>query len=322
MPVANYSFRSESGLETSSSSSYYGVVAKLNLGVLALLVVVGARQGFKILKKWRKKPSKPCHYPATLSEKQRFHWKPEKKSRGVSIVRLGRMSGSTHTNMAASKQNSTDKPSIGANFCESSEQKSPDSTNRVERASLHHSTERLTLPTPPPPLTLPQLSPTVFGFDDRRRRSFPHGSMAEFETEEFIYQPNPDYAEESSPTALEQAASVPEELRSAASSRRRSYTRVIQVDSELVDSCPSFDVTPNSFPSTSSYLPPPADFAESSHVQHDIGVQGEIISSFDDAGHGWKRHTRVYGGGVCLACLQSGGEGGFYGKNVPPEDRR
>jgi hypothetical protein len=51
-------------------------------------------------------------------------------------------------------------------------------------------------------------------------------------------------------------------------------------------------------------------------------VQGEIISVVDDAGHGWKRHTRVYGGGVCLACLASGGQGGFYGDRVPLEDRR
>lgn len=44
----------------------------------------------------------------------------------------------------------------------------------------------------------------------------------------------------------------------------------------------------------------------------------------DDSGAGWKRHTRVYGGGVCLACLASGGNhgGGFYGENVPLDQRR
>lgn len=321
MPVANQYFGSESGLETSSSSNYHGVLAQLNLGVLALVVLVGARQGFKIFKKWREKPSKPYYYPAILSsDNGRFHWKAGKKSRGASIVRLERMSG-VHTNMPAWKQTSADKPCIVAKFCESSEQKPTESRNQVERKPLHQPREGLTLPAPPPPLTLPQLSSTVFGFEDRRR-SFPDGSAAEFETEEFMYQPNPDYVGDSSSIALEAAASISEEARPAATSRRRSYTKVIQVDSELSGSRPDFDCTPRSFPSNSSYLPPPADFAETSHVQHDIGVRGEIISSFDDAGHGWKRHTRVYGGGVCFACLQSGGEGGFYGKNVRPEDRR
>jgi hypothetical protein len=32
----------------------------------------------------------------------------------------------------------------------------------------------------------------------------------------------------------------------------------------------------------------------------DVSVQGEIVM-----GEGWRRHTRVYGGGVCLACLES-----------------
>jgi hypothetical protein len=60
--------------------------------------------------------------------------------------------------------------------------------------------------------------------------------------------------------------------------------------------------------------------------QQEIDLQGEIISVMDDAGHGWKRHTRVYGGGACLACIaaaeQYGGQGGCYGDKVPLEDRR
>lgn len=36
---------------------------------------------------------------------------------------------------------------------------------------------------------------------------------------------------------------------------------------------------------------------------------------------GWRRHTRVYGGGVCLACA-AGADGGFYGTRVRPEDKR
>lgn len=35
-------------------------------------------------------------------------------------------------------------------------------------------------------------------------------------------------------------------------------------------------------------------------MQDGIEVQGEII-----VGEAWRRHTKVYGGGVCLACLES-----------------
>jgi len=59
-----------------------------------------------------------------------------------------------------------------------------------------------------------------------------------------------------------------------------------------------------------------------SPVHDGIKVQGEIISVTDGHGAGWQRHTRVYGGGVCLACAASGREGGFYGDNVHPEEKR
>jgi len=55
--------------------------------------------------------------------------------------------------------------------------------------------------------------------------------------------------------------------------------------------------------------------------EEQIDLHGEVISVTDDAGHGWKRHTRVYGGGVCLACAAAE-QGGFYGDKVPLEDRR
>ncbi|KAJ4396110.1 hypothetical protein N0V93_000327 [Gnomoniopsis smithogilvyi] len=49
----------------------------------------------------------------------------------------------------------------------------------------------------------------------------------------------------------------------------------------------------------------------------------QIASSPDNPGASWARHTRVYGGGVCLACAAAAaGEGGFYGDSVRPEDRR
>jgi hypothetical protein len=51
----------------------------------------------------------------------------------------------------------------------------------------------------------------------------------------------------------------------------------------------------------------------SSRERRRVDVQGEIIASLDADGAGWKRHTRVYGGGVCLACAAAGGHGGSGG---------
>lgn len=51
----------------------------------------------------------------------------------------------------------------------------------------------------------------------------------------------------------------------------------------------------------------------------------EEESSSSGRGGGWRRHTRVYGGGICLACATVGGRGGvggYYGARVRPEDKR
>lgn len=48
-----------------------------------------------------------------------------------------------------------------------------------------------------------------------------------------------------------------------------------------------------------------------------LGHSGIITSTHAD----WKRHTRVYEGGVCLACAAAE-DGGFYGARVRPEDKR
>lgn len=180
-------------------------------------------------------------------------------------------------------------------------------------------------PPPPLPLTPPQLSTAVFAFDDRRR-SFPVISVPRIDTASFIHQPNPDYIGESTSTAVSHTTTLPEASSSAATPRRRSYTKTVPIGIPNLPQAASpeqSEFSPSSFPLASPSLPPPAEFPELGHGdQQEIDVHGEIISALDETGHGWKRHTRVYGGGVCLACLHSGGEGGFYGENVRPEDRR
>ncbi|OAA65842.1 hypothetical protein SPI_02629 [Niveomyces insectorum RCEF 264] len=66
---------------------------------------------------------------------------------------------------------------------------------------------------------------------------------------------------------------------------------------------------------------PPFDAAE---IARGVGIRGDVISLLDDDGAVWRRHTRVYGGGVCLACLEAesrGGGRGSYGDSVPLEER-
>ncbi|KAI2775960.1 hypothetical protein F4815DRAFT_486186 [Daldinia loculata] len=156
----------------------------------------------------------------------------------------------------------------------------------------------------------------VFSFQDRRL-SIAASSMGDLDTS-FFQQPNPDYtlspSPESSTTALahgQDSPSIP---------RRRSYTKMLPLGPAHTDSGhDGASFSPSSFPSSSPILPlAPHESLDS----REIDVKGEIISIMDDSGAGWKRHTRVYGGGVCLACLASGSQGGFYGDNVPLEHRR
>ncbi|KAI8948865.1 hypothetical protein F4801DRAFT_437393 [Xylaria longipes] len=121
---------------------------------------------------------------------------------------------------------------------------------------------------------------------------------------------------------------VPNVRASSPISMRKPYTRIFPLDplqpnpsteADMGDTCSTF--APSSFPSSSPILPIAPHAALESR---EIEVSGEIVSVMDDSGAGWKRHTRVYGGGVCLACLASGGNhgGGFYGENVPLNQRR
>lgn len=178
-------------------------------------------------------------------------------------------------------------------------------------------------PPPPPPLTPPELSTSIFNMD-HRKYSYTATSP---EMGAFFDQPNPDY---SSDSVVSQTTATAPSL-SPSTPRRRSYTKSVPIGVPALTPSVSLtsegsDALSTSFPPTIPFLPgpPPGHEVEFTDSPHEMDVQGEIISVLDDAGAGWKRHTRVYGGGVCLACAASGseGHGGFYGVNVRPEDRR
>lgn len=192
---------------------------------------------------------------------------------------------------------------------------------------------------PPPPATPATLDKTTFALQNSKppiTASTP--SMLDAST---IHQPNLDSAGHTSSVDI----TSPSPVDATAIPRRRSYTKSVAVGipTPSSSSTPSTGITSTSSPafSPSSYspssptIPPPPPLPEGykfvgGHLGHrtsgdgqhqdEIDVQGEIVSVNDDDGDGWRRHTQVYGGGVCLACLANGG--GTYGPNVPLEDRR
>ncbi|CAF3519651.1 hypothetical protein SNK03_003775 [Fusarium graminearum] len=168
----------------------------------------------------------------------------------------------------------------------------------------------LSRPPPAPPLTPPELSTAVFTFEDRPRPG----------DDSFIRQPNPDYMSSTADAVL------PPNSGTASVTRRRSYNKTLPIgvpvsqSSQDISDAADLVLSPSSYPPTSPFLPPAPPNAGTT----EIGVQGEIIGVLDNEGSGWTRHTRVYGGGVCLACAASGGNhgGGFYGATVRPEEMR
>ncbi|KAL2263126.1 hypothetical protein VTK26DRAFT_8096 [Humicola hyalothermophila] len=220
---------------------------------------------------------------------------------------------------------------------------------------------QFTRPPLPPPLTPPTPHSTAQSAFEARRPSHA-ASIAPEVDRSFIHQPNPEYTGGS--TLTDVPSSSPRSQ--TAIPRRRPYTKSVPIGIPLptrATSEPSLTETatsrrsetffPASYPPTSPLLPPPPPISGEEATassftppsappeyqfvggpggpgvllsQQEIDLQGEIISVVDGAGHGWKRHTRVYGGGVCLACAAARGRdgelGGFYGDNVPLEDRR
>lgn len=207
------------------------------------------------------------------------------------------------------------------------------SLNTVDSTTQRHSAR----PPPPPPLRPPTMSNVVFPFQDRRP-SYAVSIPPELDTS-FINQSNLEY--DASSTSANVQSTSPQS--SSAIPRRRSYTRNIPIpitssasSTESMTSGTTF--SPSSYPPSSPLLPPPppVNDAPPDYVfvggpggpgvfleEREIDIHGEIISVMDEEGHGWKRHTRVYGSnGACLACLSSEDQGGFYGDKVPLADRR
>lgn len=188
-------------------------------------------------------------------------------------------------------------------------------------------TAQLSRSTLPPPLTSSALSSSLLSFRDRRPSSVV-SVPSELDTG-FIHQPNPDYFDDSYPTRMLSSSPSLAEF----SQGMPIPTTTSASSNETMTTAETF--SPSSYPPTSPLLPPPppGDFPEYQFVggpggpgvllsDQEIQLHDEVISIMDEAGHGWKRHTRVYGGGVCLACAAAGDEGGFYGDTVPMEDRR
>ncbi|KAM0809204.1 hypothetical protein AB5N19_09547 [Seiridium cardinale] len=243
------------------------------------------------------------------------------KSRGVSNSVVMDMSANQRTVSAklgveVGLDPAYDEASPIWNMDDASEKRGDNSSIvKTEVAMKHHLRAR---PPLPPPLTPPTLSTKTLSLEDRRLSSAL--SMTGDLDSNFFSQPNPDYTSSSSSSS---AVTQPHD--SPATPKRRSYTKTLplgppQPVSWLEEDGSVTAFSPSSFPSSSPTLPMAP---HNSFHDHAIDVKGEIISVLDDSGAGWKRHTRVYGGGVCLACMASAdGEGGFYGDRVRPEEKR
>ncbi|KAH9907051.1 hypothetical protein F4778DRAFT_611584 [Xylariomycetidae sp. FL2044] len=180
-------------------------------------------------------------------------------------------------------------------------------------------------PPQPPPLTPPTLETGLFTFQDRRP-STAVSATGHVETSPFHHS-NTDYA---SPDSLISASTaMSNDLISPATPGRKSNSKISALGSFNFIPTPTtgsdkdrhpYTFSPSSFPSSSPILP----IAPHQSLESENDVRDETAPEIDGADAIWKRHTRVYGGGVCLACLASGEEhhGGFYGDNVPMSERR
>jgi hypothetical protein len=180
-------------------------------------------------------------------------------------------------------------------------------------------------PQPQPlPLTPPGVASTFYSFQDRRL-STAASSNGDFERS-IIYRSDSNTSESTVSMAPPSQGSSPIFL-------QRSYANLLPLDplqpgssikrEDMEDHHSSaFSFSPSSFPSSNPILPMAP---HNSLEPRDMDVTGDMMSlHLDDDDAVWGRHTRVYGGGVCLACMAAAGgdDGGYYGENVPLDQRR
>lgn len=182
---------------------------------------------------------------------------------------------------------------------------------------------------PPPPLTPPSLAMPAFP-PGSGMTSNKMGASSELS---FIHQPNPDYTVELSPLPqVSLSASPYANTLAATSPHRRNYTRLVPVRDPVLPVTVSTGSSEARTMTSEFWTSGDSQVTYASSQGHDtlvtsveeetkreIGLRGEIISALDDAGAGWKRHTRVYGGGVCLACLAAD-NGGDSSPSVASKD--
>lgn len=258
--------------------------------------------------------------PGVIRQQQRILGLSE-KSRGVSNHFNGAMAAKQDSNFSEPEADGSDekKNDEGDSRWPYGSQEDGDDSEGKQEALEPDVKSR---PPPPPPLTPPRLSTGPFNFEERRLSSSV-STMGDLDSS-FFHQPNPDYTSPSSSSSTSSGV-LHQSHMSSTTPRRRSYTKMLPLGPPepvgILEDDGQITFAPSSFPSSNHILPLAPHDSFHTHLR-EIDVKGEIISVMDDAGAGWKRHTRVYGGGVCLACLASGGEGGFYGDRVRPEERR
>ncbi|KAI1270715.1 hypothetical protein F5Y18DRAFT_20189 [Xylariaceae sp. FL1019] len=173
-------------------------------------------------------------------------------------------------------------------------------------------------------VTTPLRSTAVFSFQDRRL-SMAASVNGDYDARLMDHMSSGPNSRPSTDSTVDTTANSSTQASSPVS-LRKSHPRDIEhahtgpsATNDGDDDALSF--SPSSFPSSNPILPLAPHVAFETEETDDTGAYVLL----EDNGVDWQRHTRVYGGGVCLACLASGGdhdEGGFYGENVPLEDRR
>ncbi|KAI1322569.1 hypothetical protein F5Y16DRAFT_37812 [Xylariaceae sp. FL0255] len=189
-----------------------------------------------------------------------------------------------------------------------------------------------------PSTRLDTMTSKIISFEDRRLSSAA-SINGDFDLSLTYHLSSESYSRPSSESTM--ATFSPSTQASSPISLRRSYSKIldpsrtsISIDAggnvEPDGDASALAFSPSSFPSSSPILPlaPHASFEQMDEGSIDSrNTIDDVVSTADDAAvAGWHRHTRVYGGGVCLACMAKGAhgdeEGGFYGDNVPMDQRR